>query len=52
MTLWCVNIHGPDDVVAVVDYPAAIKVANTFNAWWQRQERRENDPHLWAVPIE
>ncbi|MER9375937.1 hypothetical protein [Mesorhizobium sp. M0491] len=52
MTLWCVNIHGPDDVVAVADYPTAIKVANTFNAWWQRQERRENDPHLWAVPIE
>lgn len=52
MNLWCVNIHGPDDVIAVADYRTAIKVANAFNAWWQRQEIRAHDPHMWAVPIE
>lgn len=55
-TLWCVNIQGPDDLIATVDHLSAVKVANTFNQWWQaqkeKQPQRENDPRMWAVPIE
>lgn len=54
--LWCVNIHGPDDVVATASYLDAVKVAHRFNAFWlllkERNGQRENDPLMWAVPIE
>lgn len=55
-TLWCVNIHGPDDVIATSDYSTAVRLANAFNSWWQAQREQrplhENDPRMWAVPIE
>ena len=54
--LWCVNVQGPDDIVAMPDYVSAIKVANKFNEFWLRmkQERGQtiHDPRMWATPIE
>lgn len=55
--LWCVNIVGPDDVIAVASYLEAVTRANVFNAWWHdyRTERpldERLDARMWAVPIE
>lgn len=54
--LWCVNIHGPDDVIAAADHFEAVKLANRFNAFWEALKadhpQREHDPRMWAVPIE
>jgi hypothetical protein len=56
MTLWCVNIHGPDDVIAVASYIEAAQLANRFNSWWQEYRERKPlddlDARMWAVPIE
>lgn len=55
-TLWAVNIHGPDDLIAVKSYLDAIKVANSFNGWWQgyiaANGLHEYDPRMWALPVE
>lgn len=54
--LWCVNIQGPDDIIAMPDYVSAIKVANKFNAFWLREKewrgQTVHDPRMWAIPIE
>jgi len=55
--LWCVNIHGPDDVIAVGSYLDAVKVAKAFNDWWLKLRTEKPlderlDPRMWAVPIE
>lgn len=55
--LWCVNIHGPDDVIAVASYLDAVMQANVFNCWWQgyRSDKplhEQFDARVWAVPIE
>lgn len=55
--LWCVNIHGPDDVVAVASYLDAVKVAKAFNDWWLAYRTRKPlderlDARMWATPIE
>jgi hypothetical protein len=55
--LWCVNIHGPDDVIAKPDYLSAVKAANAFNAWWlgyrmQKPLHEQFDARMWAVPTE
>lgn len=54
--LWAVGIQGPDDLIPVADYPTAMRLANSFNNWWQAHiERRgglhEFDPHMWAAPV-
>lgn len=55
-TLWAVNIHGPDDLIPVADYLAALRFANRFNEWWHQQKTvnplHEYDPRMWAVPVE
>lgn len=55
-TLWCVNINGPDDIVSVPDYLSAVRMANTFNAWWldlkTKKPITDNDARMWAEPIE
>jgi hypothetical protein len=55
--LWCVNIHGPDDVIAVASYLDAVKMANAFNAWWLAMREKkplheQYDARMWAVPLE
>lgn len=55
-TLWCVNIKGPDDIISVPDHLSAVRVANTFNAWWldliTKKPLTDNHPRMWAEPIE
>lgn len=56
-TLWCVNIHGPDDVIAVARYLDAVKMANAFNAWWldlreKKPLHEQYDARMWAAPLE
>lgn len=54
MELWCVNIQGPDDVIAVASRLDAIDYAARFNAWWltrvEADGLHEYDPTMWAVP--
>jgi hypothetical protein len=54
-TLWCVNITGPDDVIAVASRAEAIDLAARFNNWWMKRfpaaELHPYDPTTWAVPI-
>jgi hypothetical protein len=54
-TLWCVNITGPDDVVAVASRQQAISAAMWFNQWWITNIANKGlhpyDPTMWAVPI-
>ncbi len=55
--LWCVNIQGPDDLVAAPTYLAAARIANAFNAWWVRYRKikplhEQFDARMWALPIE
>lgn len=53
--LFGVSIQGPDDLIAVTSYEAAVRVAHAFNTWWLGKIRTrgqdENDPRMWAVPI-
>lgn len=55
-TLWCVNVRGPDDVLATPDYVTAMRVANRINvfleAFYRNREWTENDPCTWAIPVE
>ncbi|EHK56853.1 hypothetical protein [Allomesorhizobium alhagi] len=56
-TLWCVNIIGPDDVVAVASYLEAIWQASAFNSWWVQYRtikplHEQLDARMWAAPIE
>jgi hypothetical protein len=51
--LWCVNILGPDDVVAAGSYIEALTVSHLLNDRLLRLARKnwtENDPRLWAAP--
>lgn len=55
--LWCVNITGPDDVIAVATYIEAVQAANRFNEWWQSQRKaiplnEAMDARMWASPAE
>ncbi|MEN5297507.1 hypothetical protein ABE530_04020 [Brucella sp. TWI559] len=54
--LWRVNIKGPDDIISAPDYLSAVRMANTFNAWWldliTKTPLKDNHPHMWAEPIE
>ena len=43
--LWCVNVTGPDDILAMPDYLAAVKVANAINADEQRFVERRAQHH-------
>lgn len=54
--LWAVSIAGPDDLIAVVSYDDACRVANSFNEWWRqhiasRGGLHKFDPHMWATPV-
>ncbi|MGN6451372.1 MAG: hypothetical protein ACTHLK_22810, partial [Brucella intermedia] len=56
-TLWAVNIHGPDDLIAAPDYMSAIRMANAFNAWWLDLKTKQPhndaiDARMWAVPTD
>lgn len=55
-TLWCVNIKGPDDIISAPDHLSAVRMANTFNAWWldliTKKPLTDNHPRMWAEPIE
>lgn len=56
-TLWAVNIHGPDDLIAAPDYMSAVRMANAFNAWWLnlKMTKPHNDAidaRMWAVPTD
>lgn len=55
-TLWAVNIQGPDDLVPVASYDDALSLACTFNEWWcthkSQKPLSENDPRMWATPVE
>lgn len=52
-TLWCVHVTGPDDMVAVADYPTAVRLANRVNGFLERLLKDYDerfDPHPWAQP--
>ena len=53
--LWCVNIIGPDDVIAVADYVEAAHVAQTFNTWRVADITKRGfddlEPNMWAAPV-
>lgn len=56
-TLWAVNIHGPDDLIAAPDYMSAVRMANAFNAWWLNLKMKKPhndaiDARMWAVPTD
>lgn len=56
-TLWAVNIHGPDDLIAAPDYMSAVRMANAFNAWWLNLKAKQPhndalDARMWAVPTD
>ncbi|URQ76204.1 MAG: hypothetical protein NBV76_05435 [Candidatus Ochrobactrum gambitense] len=56
-TLWAVNIHGPDDLIAAPDYMSAVRMANAFNAWWLNLKTKQPhndaiDARMWAVPTD
>ena len=56
-TLWAVNIHGPDDLIAAPDYLSAVRMANAFNAWWlnlktKQQHNDAIDARMWAIPTD
>ncbi len=57
VTLWAVNIHGPDDLIAAPDYLSAVRMANAFNAWWMNLKTKQPhndaiDARMWAVPTD
>ncbi len=56
-TLWAVNIHGPDDLIAAPDYMSAVRMANAFNAWWLNLKMKQPhndaiDARMWAAPTD
>ncbi|WGJ07469.1 hypothetical protein [Brucella intermedia] len=57
VTLWAVNIHGPDDLIAAPDYLSAVRMANAFNAWWMNLKTKQPhndaiDARMWAIPTD
>lgn len=50
--LWCVHVHGPDDVHAMPTRAAALERANEFNEVFGRHNFKEGDPIMRAVVIE
>lgn len=53
--LFAVSIQGPDDIFAAADYLSAIRIANAFNQFWLSKVKdnfSDNDPRMWAVPVE
>jgi hypothetical protein len=52
--LWCVNITGPDDVIAVSSRAEAVDLAARFNdvaVTKFEAAPHEYDPLMWAVPM-
>lgn len=48
---WCVNILGPDDVIAAPSHDAAVIYAREWNKRWHARIRHEpNDILLFAHP--
>lgn len=50
---YCVNVRGPDDVIATRDYPEAVALAQLLNADFAAhvaKAHHEFDPLMWAVP--
>lgn len=57
VTLWAVNIQGPDDLIAAPDYLSAVRMANAFNAWWLNLKMKQPhndaiDARMWAAPTD
>lgn len=54
--LWCVNVHGPDDVYAMPNKAAALERANELNIYFAKlldeSKTPEHDPIMRAVVIE
>lgn len=58
--LWGVNIHGPDDLIAVKSYDEAVYIAHEVNKWWIARIKangpggisKRNPPLFWAVPCQ
>jgi hypothetical protein len=54
--LWCVNVHGPDDVYAMPNKAAALEHANELNIYFGKltneSATHEYDPIMRAVVIE
>jgi hypothetical protein len=54
--LWCVNVHGPDDVYAMPDKASALERANELNVYFGKMDAAsktpEYDPIMRAVVIE
>lgn len=50
--LWCVHIHGPDDVHAMPSRAAALERANELNEIFGQHPHEEGDPIMRAVVIE
>ncbi|MBA8838342.1 hypothetical protein [Ochrobactrum sp. RH2CCR150] len=56
-TLWAVNTHDPDDLIAAPDYLSAVRMSNAFNAWWlslkvKHPHNDAIDARMWAVPTD
>ena len=53
--LWCINITGPDDVIAVSSREDAIRFSKRFNDWWITtivdKGLHPYEPTMWAVPV-
>lgn len=53
--LWCVNVTGPDDVIAVPSYSAAIDLCDKLNEQFERirasQKHNSNWPTVRAYPL-
>ncbi len=47
--LWSIHISGPDEYHAKASKAAAEKAASEFNAWFDRQPKTENTPHMVAA---
>ena len=50
--LWCVHIHGPDEVHAMPSRAAALERANELNEIFGQHPHEEGDPIMRAVVIE
>lgn len=52
--LWCVNVTGPDDVIATASRQEAISASMWFNQWWitniADKGLSPDDPTMWAIP--
>ncbi len=52
-TLWCVEILGPDDIIATESREVAQAMADGFNRWWrEREDRHPDEPYMEADVIE